>query len=369
MKILANRHLYHFEKFLPENVTVDFFDPNEFPEQAINYDAMFINTTTPINPNTLPKSGKLQFIATGSSGDDHVDKDHLKKLEITFQNAAGCNAQSVAEYVMTSLLVWADKTGRSLQNSRVGIVGYGHVGEALSDILETFSIPFIKYDPPRTHRDSDFNSAHFDELKHCNILSFHTPLTTTGNYPTYHLLNSSWFSGKDFDLVINTARGGVTDEKALMKEMNADRLGNVVTDVWENEPEFSPLFAEKSFFATPHIAGYSIQAKQKASRMITDAFCTCFNLTPKKQDTPVQKFIDLKDEFNTISDLLLRIHPIQTYDNALRKISGKSPRERRRIFSTLRSTMPLRNEYRFLEIPQRYLDRFPDLKKLGVNGK
>jgi len=369
MKVLANRHLYHFEKFLPENVTVDFFDPNKFPKHAIDYDAMFINTTTPITPKTLPKSGKLQFIATGSSGDDHVDKDHLKELEITFQNAGGCNARAVAEYVITSLLIWADKTGRSLQSSRVGIVGCGHVGEALADILETFSIPFVNYDPPRDHRDTDFNSAHFDELKECNILSFHTPLTTTGNYPTHHLLNDSWFSGKDFELVINTARGGVTDESVLIKEIKADRLAHVVTDVWENEPEFNPLFADKSLFATPHIAGYSIQAKQKASQLITDAFCNYFNLPPQIQETPSREFIDLQDEFSTISDLLLRIHPIQTYDSALRKILDKPTGERGRIFSTLRATMPLRNEYRFLEIPQRYLEQFPDLKKLGVHGK
>jgi len=354
---------------LPENVTVDFFDPENFPAHANSYDALFLNTTTPINETTLPKTGKISFIGTGSAGDDHINKEYLKQQNIQFANAAGCNANSVAEYVVTCLLYWSDKQKKSLQDSKVGIVGVGNVGKKVSELLEAFSIPHVNYDPPRQQREPDFKSAHFDELMECNILTFHTPLTSTGDYPTHHLLNKSWFSNKNFDLIINTARGGVVDESVLLKELNTESLGDTIIDVWENEPEFNSKLAKRSLFATPHIAGYSIQAKLQASKIIVDAFCDHFDLQKKELPQPKQSTPKLKSEYSSLAQILLDLHPISTYDNALKSLIETEVENRDKFFRTMRSTMPLRHEFSNIYIPSHFFETYPRLSLLGVQSK
>lgn len=354
---------------LPENVTVDFFDPEEFPTYANTYDALFLNTTTPINETTLPDPGKIEFIGTGSAGDDHINKEYLKQQNIQFANAAGCNAKSVAEYIITSLFCWSEKEKKSLQESKVGIIGVGKVGQEVTALLKAFSIPCVKYDPPRQQREPDFKSAHFDQLMDCNVLTFHTPLTTTGDYPTHHLLNESWFSNKNFDLIMNTARGGIVDESVLLKEVKTDSLGDTIIDVWENEPEFNTNLAKRSLFTTPHIAGYSIQAKLQASKIIIDAFCDHFDLPKKELPQPEKITPKLKNEYSSLAQILLDLHPINTYDNALKSLIETNIENRGKLFRTMRSTMPLRNEFNNIYIPDHFFKTYPDLSLLGIHSK
>ncbi|MEX0660799.1 MAG: NAD(P)-dependent oxidoreductase [Balneolaceae bacterium] len=369
MKVLVNRYLYKFKEMLPENVTVDFFDAEQFPNQANTYDALFLNTTTPINDTTLPDPGKISFIGTGSAGDDHINKEYLKQQNIQFANAVGCNAKSVAEFVMTALLCWSVEREKSLQDSKVGIVGVGNAGQQLTALLNTFSIPYVEYDPPRHQRESGFKSDHFDQLMDCNILTFHTPLTSTGDYPTHHLLNKSWFSDKNFDLIINTARGGIVDETVLLKELNSGALSDTIIDVWENEPAFNAKLAKRSLFATPHIAGYSIQAKLRASKMIVDAFCDHFDL-PKKEMSEPEKFTPtLNGEYSSLAQILQDLHPISTYDNALKSLIETGIENRGKLFRTMRSTMQLRNEFSNTFIPDHYLKTYPELSLLGIQPK
>lgn len=354
---------------LPETVRVDFFDPDEFPKNADTYDALFLNTTTPVNETTLPNPGKISFIGTGSAGDDHINKEYLKQQDIQFANAAGCNARSVAEYVLTSFLCWSDEREKSLENAKFGIIGVGNVGKEVAFLLDKLHISYVEYDPPRDQRDQDFKSAHFDELMDCNILTFHTPLTSTGNYPTHHLLNESWFSNKNFDLIINTARGGVVDESVLLKELNSGALGDTIIDVWENEPSFNTKLATRSIFATPHIAGYSIQSKLRASKIIADAFCEHFDL-PKKDIPQPEKFTpELKREYSSLTEILHDLHPIGTYDHALKSLIESDIENRGKLFRTMRSTMPLRNEFSNTFIPAKYFDNFPELSQLGIHAK
>lgn len=369
MKVLANRYLYHFKKMLPETVTVDFFDPEQFPKHANTYDALFLNTTTPINETTLPDHGKISFIGTGSAGDDHINKEYLKQQDIQFTNAAGCNARSVAEYVVTSFLCWTVKREKLLKDAKFGIIGVGSVGKEVAILLEKLQIPLVMYDPPRDQRETGFKSAHFDELMDCNILTFHTPLTSTGDYPTHHLLNESWFSNKDFDLIINTARGGIVDESVLLKGFNTGALGDTIIDVWENEPAFNTKLAKRSIFATPHIAGYSIQAKLRASKIIADAFCDHFDL-PKNEMPQPEKFIpELKSEYTSIAEILHDLHPIGNYDHALRSLMEADVENRENLFRTMRSTMPLRNEFSNTFIPAHFFDSFPELSHIGIQAK
>lgn len=367
MKILANQHLFKIDEILPDGLSPVLFDPARFPENAPEYDALLINTTTKIDDSTLPDAGNLKFIATGSAGDDHVDKEHLDKLGIKFANAAGCNARSVAEYVITALLIYADKKQISTDNLKIGILGCGNTGQAVAEMLDSLSIPKIEYDPPREFREKEFKSAHFEELFRCNVLTFHTPLNKGGNYPSYHLLNDVWFYNRNFDLVINCARGGVVDEQSLIHSLTEGNLGGTVLDVWENEPLFSDTAAKNSLFSTPHIAGYSIQSKLRASQMIATEMCEFFGITPANVAEPESEKIIFPEEVQSLSEILKLLHPIAEYDSEFRKLLNLEPEKKSDQFYKLRTGFPLRNEFSSIKIERKWIEKFPVLEKLGID--
>ncbi len=369
MKVLANQHLYKFRKLLPDTVDLHLFDPAHLPDNTPEYDALFVNTTTPINSETLPEPGNLKFIATGSSGTDHLDLDYLTSKQVKTADAAGCNAATVAEYVITSILCLQQKTGVPLTDFTVGIIGVGHVGTEVSRMLTRFSIPHISYDPPRADRDTDFYTAHFDELKTCNILTFHTPLTYSGSYPTHHLLNRSWFRGAEYRLLINTSRGDVIDEKLILAELESGRLSSAVIDVWHNEPRFNPDLASRALFATPHIAGYSVQSKIRASEMIIRQFCDYMGIDRPKPFEQQKQFVDLKGDYSSLSQILLDLHPINRYSRQLKKALDLPDKQRTRTFISLRSGTSLRHEFSQLQISGHYLDHFPELNLLRIDPK
>ncbi|REL24974.1 4-phosphoerythronate dehydrogenase [Rhodohalobacter sp. SW132] len=369
MKVLANRYLYKFRELLPDGIDLDLFDPEELPKNAPEYDALFVNTTTPINEQSLPDTGNLSFIATGSSGTDHLDLKYLKSKGIRYGDAAGCNAVTVAEYIITALFLFQQRSRIPMIDFKVGIIGKGHVGTAVSRMLTRFSIPHLAYDPPRSDHDTDFHSAHFEEIKECNILTFHTPITYSGAYPTHQLLNRSWFQGCNYHLIINSSRGEVVDEELILDEMETGRLKSAIIDVWKGEPGFNTRLAKKAKIATPHIAGYSVQSKLRASQMIIDQFCRHFGL-PVQPPEPVEKVdLNLTKTYESLGQVLEDIHPICTFDTELRKLIELPSGERKKAFKTLRSESELRHEYTNMRVDSKLLNQFPELGLLGIDPK
>lgn len=368
MKILANRYLYKFKEMMPKSVQVDLFDPKYLPGNAPEYDALFVNTTTPLNKKTLPDAGNISFIATGSSGTDHLDSDYLKSKGVAMGNARGCNAVTVAEYVLTATLIFLEREKMSSDKLKAGVVGVGAVGTEVSRLLTDFSIPHVLYDPPRAGRDPEFSSCYFEELKECNMLTFHTPLTERGLHPTYHLLNKSWFRDTNYRLLINSSRGGVVDESVLLEQTERDRLEYMIMDVWENEPAFNPEVAYRSMYATPHIAGYSIQSKRRASQMIIRQFCDHFGLQASGSITKEPYAPELKDSYSSLEEILLELHPIAMFDQKMRELMQLGKKERAESFSLLRSESPLRHEYSNILIPEHHLSKFPALRLLGIQS-
>lgn len=369
MKVIANRYLYRFREMLPEAVELDLFDPANLPDNVSEYDALFINTTTKLNSKTLPETGNLSFVATGSSGTDHMDLDYLKSEGIQTGDAAGCNAVTVAEYVLTAILSFLELDKTSIVDLKAGIIGEGHVGTEVSRLLTRFSIPHVSYDPPKSDRKPEFQSAHFEEIKECNLLTFHTPITYEGSYPTHHLLNRSWFRGTNYHLIINSSRGGVIDEDLILEELEIDRLKNAVIDVWENEPIFNPRVAKHSLFATPHIAGYSVQSKRRATQMIIRQFCEHADLQTPECKTEEPYIPGLKEDYSSLKEILLDLHPIGRFDKKMREMMHLGDARRGESFALLRSESTLRHEYSNIFISQHHLEKFPELKLLGVRPK
>lgn len=369
--VFADQHLYKIASFLPDSIDLILFDPAEgLPDDLHRAQGLLIRTVTPVNARTLPElPASLSFVGTGSSGTDHVDRDYLEKNGIAFVDAAGCNARSVAEYIATSLLIWSEQEQKPLENCSVGIAGVGHVGFQVQKILDELdmNIQTVGYDPPRERREASFTSATLDQLLHTDILTFHTPLTTTGEHPTFHWLDERKLSNQSFELVINTARGGIIDEQALLEAQQYGSAPYYILDVWEHEPEINPRSAEKAYLKTPHIAGYSIQAKLSASRFVADALLAHFDLDQKKQrpEYSLQQVDKPVDHFNNLAELMKQLHPIGTYEAELRRILRNSPHIRGKLFNKLRAEFPLRHEFNHIRLPDSYFERFPVLKNLG----
>ena len=105
-----------------------------------------------------------------------------------------------------------------------------------------------------------------------DVITFHTPLTRTGTYPTYHLCDAAFLSHcRPRTLIINAARGGVVDEEALLQSGLPCAI-----DTWEGEPDINRNLLQHAWLASYHIAGYSLEGKINASQMVLDAFCRFF---------------------------------------------------------------------------------------------
>lgn len=364
IKILADRNLYKLDEFLPVSVETTRYNPQKPLPPLKGVNAWLIRTVTKINQSTfseLPNS--LKFVGTASSGSDHVDTDFLHTQGITFADAKGCNARAVAEYVITALLILREQKNVDFSNMRIGIIGVGAVGSAVNELLLKFGCTTVLFDPPREQRDAEFSSASEDEILACDILTFHVPYTEHGAFPTRHWLNRRKLVGRSYQVIINAARGGVIDEKALLEAYQAGHINHMIIDVWEHEPDFNPKLAEYAFFATPHIAGYSEQAKINATRMVCQKMNAFFELTmPENKNTETGRVAVPEISSTRLDETLLQLHPIGAYDRALRAIAHHP--QKKELFATLRTNRPYRYEYEFLDFPNSVLNKFPELAKL-----
>ncbi len=366
IRVLADENLYKLETFLPKEIELVKYDPVLGMPDINGFDAWLLRSVTKVNPITIPKLPKLlKFIGTGSSGRDHIDKNYLLENEIRFVDAKGSNANVVAEYVVTSILL-LDSDLKNLLNLRVGIIGIGAVGKKVVSLLNKIGFNTVSYDPPRDEKESDFESASLEKVLSCDILTFHVPLERTGKHPTYHWLNNEKLSNRDYFAIINAARGGVIDEIALMIAKQRNSVKHLIIDVWENEPDFNPVLAKYCSFATPHIAGSSIQSKTNASEMLATRLCNFFELKSPKKAEIEKQIIHLENANSTIRDVIYNCHPLPEYHKILLNI-GSDP-DKCSLFARLRTDFPYRNEYPVIRIPEVNLMKFPILKKFGISN-
>lgn len=370
--VFADQYLFKIREIVPDAIDLQLYDPEHgLPADLGKADALLIRTVTGINKQTLsPVPEKLQFVATGSAGTDHVGTDFLAQHDITFAHSAGCNARSVAEYVVTSLLLWGESADVDLRQEMIGIIGVGHVGSALQQMLDELGWSYRLYDPPRAERETAFTSVTQEDVLDCSILTFHTPLHFNNEHATHHWLNPQKLANRNFKMVINTSRGGVVDEQALIQAKESGSVNSMIIDVWEGEPAFDDEVANKAFIATPHIAGYSIQAKFRATKMIIDQMINHFGLDLAVQSldkTKEQIAFDTRDISNcSLSEVLTHIHPINKYYRELSKLIGQPEASKKRTFNRLRTSMPFRNEFGYLQLPDELFEQFPVLKQIGL---
>ena len=259
MRILIDKYIPFLQGVLDNLAQVCYIEPEQFtPEAVRDADALFIRTRTQCNRLLLDGS-RVQFIATATIGTDHIDLDYCRTRNIRVVSCPGCNAQAVCDYVEETL---NEVAARQLS---IGIVGVGHVGSLVAKMAERQGMRVVLNDPPR---------GMTGDVTGCDVITFHTPLTRNGTYPTYHLCDGNFLSRCQPDaLIINAARGGVVDEQALL-----DSTQRFVIDTWEGEPNISSKVLDRALLASFHIAGYSVQGKRNASQTCMDALSQHFNL-------------------------------------------------------------------------------------------
>lgn len=243
-------------------------------EQAESADALIIRSRTRIDNALLSRYPRLRFIGSSVVGLDHVDQVACQDHGVHFYSAQGCNARSVAEYVISHLVIYLNdrqppeaRTG--FESITLGIVGVGQVGRRVAQMASTLGITCLLNDPFRADNEADFVHTDLDTLlAQSDVITLHTPLTRSGKYPSYHLVNHINLAQiAPNALLINAARGGIIEESALLKR---DDL-TLVLDCWENEPHCHPELLQRTWRATPHIAGHAVDAKYRGGQMVAQA--------------------------------------------------------------------------------------------------
>ncbi|MBW0146556.1 4-phosphoerythronate dehydrogenase PdxB [Marinobacter arenosus] len=324
-------------------------------------DVLLVRSVTRVGPELLEGS-RVRFVGTATIGTDHVDRDWLEQQGIRFSAAPGCNANSVAEYVLAVLSLHAER--RALADwtrLSVGIVGVGNVGGELAHKLERLGFEVRLCDPPRAEREEggDQEFVSLDEALQCDVITLHTPLTRDQQHATYHMLGESQLASLTSDqLLINAGRGEVIDTGALHARLAQANAPVVALDVWEREPRIDPELVDQVWLATPHIAGYSLEGKVQGTEMIYRALSGYLGLPVRKKagqflpEPALSKvsFTSAADEDDAIRIALRACYDPRQDDARLRFAMGGSAEERAAAFDRLRRDYPVRRECSSLKV-------------------
>lgn len=283
-------------------------------------EALIIRSRTKVNAELLDGTA-VSFVGSTVAGLDHIDLDYLTQHNIKFTHASGSNANAVVEYVITALVNLASVHKFDLANKTLGIVGVGNVGYRLANKAKSMGIKVLLNDPIRQEAEDLPDFVDLKTVLQADIISFHTPITKTGKHPSFHLLNKDNAHLVKADaIVINAARGGVIDE-AVWQKMSTFN----VIDCWENEPNINKNLEKTAYWATPHIAGYSVDAKFMGSYMIYTQLCDFLAI---KVDENVRNLLKLqtktlntktlKDTLNAVYDFTKDracLQEVQTFED------------------------------------------------------
>ncbi len=237
-------------------------------------DIICVRSVTKVDEEFLKAAPKVKFIATATSGSEHLDKEALKAHGIPWAAAKGSNAVSVTEWVMAVMLLHACRNKQTLSGRSIGIIGVGEVGSRVAKYSEALGLKPVLCDPPRAEREKNFQSASYEEALSCDIITLHTDLTTEGPFKTYHLIDAEKLSKiKPGAVLIQASRGAVIESAPLRERLMKARDLDYYADVWVGEPTPDKDILCCAQIATPHIAGYSWDGKLRGTEMIYSAVC------------------------------------------------------------------------------------------------
>ena len=274
MRLVVDSKIPFLEGVFEPYAEVVYKDGKEISAKDVaDASALIVRTRTRCDASLLEES-EVEIVSTATIGTDHIDLDWCRSRGIVVANAAGCNAGGVMNYVLSSLYAVSSRRSIRLDGAVFGIIGVGNVGKMVEQAARKLGFDVLLCDPPRAVKEGPEAFCSLDYLlDNSDIVTIHTPLDET----------TSGMAGEDFfrkikpgAVFINAARGEIVDEPALIHA--APKLGAVIIDTWCNEPRINPMLMDLSDIATPHIAGYSYQGKQRGTAMAVRAVARHFGL-------------------------------------------------------------------------------------------
>ncbi|MDL1913596.1 MAG: hydroxyacid dehydrogenase [Bergeyella sp.] len=273
--------------------------------RVFDVEGIIIRSRIPIDEKFIRHAPQLKFIARVGAGLENIDTDIAKEKGIFVFNSPEGNRDTLAEHVVGMLLVlmnrlfissqevknglWLreENRGEELLGKTIGIIGYGHMGKAVAKRLSGFGCEVVFHDILPNLADSHAREVSMEELQQtADILSLHVPL----NAGTFYMVNENFIEGmKKAFYFINTARGKNVNTHDLVKALQSGKIKGAALDVLEYEKssfenlegkkneDLSFLLRSEKVLLTPHIAGWSVQSKEKLARYIVDKIISRFS--------------------------------------------------------------------------------------------
>ncbi len=250
-----------------------------------DYDALLVRSGTEVTAQVIEAGKRLRFIGRAGAGVDNIDTDAATRKGIIVANAPEGNTLAATEHTMAMMLSLARNIpqataslkkkewkrskfmGVELNDKVLGIVGFGRIGREVAKRANALDMRCIAYDPfiskERAAQLGVEMMSVEDLFRIADVITVHTPLIKE----TKHLINAkSIATMKDGVRIINCARGGIIDEKALYDAIRSGKVAGAALDVFESEPPLeSPLLTLDQVIVTPHLGASTVEAQQNVA--------------------------------------------------------------------------------------------------------
>ena len=329
-------------------------------DAVLEADALLVRSVTSVDAALLEGTA-VRFVGSATAGTDHVDTAALGELGVAFASAPGSNAASVVDYVLAALLAVAADRGVGLEGRTLGVVGAGAVGGRLVPRARALGLEVAVCDPPRAaagHTDHDY-LALGAVLEAADVVTLHAPLADGGPHPTRGLIGleaadrmrpGAW--------LVNAARGPVLEADAAMALASSRP---VVLDVWPGEPAPDPALVRAAALATPHVAGYALDAKVRGTAVVARALREWVGAppwdpgdvlpAPARVLAPAGPVATGADRARWLDALARRAYDVRADDARFRSaLEGVFGDDRAAAFAALRKGYPARRELSALEV-------------------
>ena len=340
------------------------------PAKIATADVLLVRSVTQVDAKLLAPANNLKFVGSATVGIEHLDIPYLKSRGIAHAHAPGCNRLAVAEYVLGSILHLSATHDFELSQQTVAIIGAGNTGTAVADKLLALGVKVQLCDPALERAGDPRRLVPFKQALKADIISLHVPLTRTGPDSTWRLIDHAVLTELGANqYLINTSRGAVIDNQALLAIKSAGQGPLLVLDVWESEPHFEQALLPHVCIATPHIAGYTLEGRARGTLMLYQALCQLMQ-TPAtislQQLLPASRLNHDVDNMVTLGQLWRQLAPL-VYDVM------RDDRQFRRHaikpggFDGLRKNYWARREYSSLSVVNASPDMAAQLSALGFS--
>lgn len=300
-----NLHQEAIELLKSRGFRVDFAEPDLSGVELGNYDALLIRTYTKVDRKVLERAKKLKAVIRAGVGLDNIDLEECRKRNVKVYHSPGSNSNAVASHTVALMfavlrrIAKADRHVRDgkwereeflsheLDGKTVGIVGFGAIGRLVAKKLSGFDVDFLTYDPYLSEeqigeaadsvrvggRVKKLDDLH-ELIRRSDIITIHVPLMPETKY----LIGEKELGMmKPHAILINTSRGGVVKESALIEQLKKERIYGAGLDVFEEEPlKDSELLKLHNVVLTPHTASMTDKAHRDMSVQAVENFLKDF---------------------------------------------------------------------------------------------